>query len=120
MYILIFIVFLVCFFFFIIFFFFLQAEDCIRDHCVTGVQTCALPICAISWLEIKAWADLTGKSLGQNDYEILMRLSAAYVNQYYKSEDKSCPSPHLGEPKTRDFVESQMRTLFAMMRNNNG
>src|SRR5437588_8714789 len=24
--------------------FFFQAEDCIRDHCVTGVQTCALPI----------------------------------------------------------------------------
>src|SRR5438034_11381572 len=32
--------------FFIVFFF--QAEDGIRDHCVTGVQTCALPICAVS------------------------------------------------------------------------
>src|SRR5438034_766285 len=30
------IVILLCFFF--------QAEDGIRDHCVTGVQTCALPI----------------------------------------------------------------------------
>src|SRR5947207_7023579 len=28
------------------FFFFFQAEDGIRDHGVTGVQTCALPICA--------------------------------------------------------------------------
>src|SRR5947207_9038686 len=28
-----------------LFFFFFQAEDGIRDHCVTGVQTCALPIC---------------------------------------------------------------------------
>src|SRR5260221_4913852 len=28
------------------FFFFFQAEDGIRDHCVTGVQTCALPIFA--------------------------------------------------------------------------
>src|SRR5215211_8175390 len=28
------------------FFFFFQAEDGIRDHCVTGVQTCALPICS--------------------------------------------------------------------------
>src|SRR5438034_6501027 len=27
--------------------FFFQAEDGIRDHCVTGVQTCALPICAL-------------------------------------------------------------------------
>ena len=29
------------------FFFFFQAEDGIRDVAVTGVQTCALPICAI-------------------------------------------------------------------------
>src|SRR6266511_1334550 len=30
---------------FIVFFFFFQAEDGIRDFHVTGVQTCALPIC---------------------------------------------------------------------------
>src|SRR6266496_4819074 len=29
-----------------LFFFFFQAEDGIRDLYVTGVQTCALPICA--------------------------------------------------------------------------
>ena len=32
--------------------FFFQAEDGIRDHCVTGVQTCALPIypsCEAVW-----------------------------------------------------------------------
>src|SRR2546425_8745087 len=29
-----------------LFFFFFQAEDGIRDKLVTGVQTCALPICA--------------------------------------------------------------------------
>src|SRR5260221_128407 len=28
----------------LVFVFFFQAEDGIRDHCVTGVQTCALPI----------------------------------------------------------------------------
>src|SRR5690349_22556171 len=33
------------FVFFIFFFFFFQAEDGIRDLYVTGVQTCALPIC---------------------------------------------------------------------------
>src|SRR5207249_6902690 len=33
-------------FFYIFFFFFFQAEDGIRDRNVTGVQTCALPICA--------------------------------------------------------------------------
>src|SRR5256885_14272670 len=30
------------------FFFFFQAEDGIRDYKVTGVQTCALPICHIA------------------------------------------------------------------------
>src|SRR6266566_4600963 len=37
---------------FILFFFFFQAEDGIRDYKVTGVQTCALPIC--TWAT--AWA----------------------------------------------------------------
>src|SRR5258706_10690080 len=32
---------------FFFFFFFFQAEDGIRDWSVTGVQTCALPICPI-------------------------------------------------------------------------
>src|SRR5260221_10621244 len=36
-----------CFVRLFVFFFFFQAEDGIRDHCVTGVQTCALPIWAI-------------------------------------------------------------------------
>src|SRR5438034_1638387 len=42
---------LLFFFFFCFVVFFFQAEDGIRDHCVTGVQTCALPIfpCAPSW-----------------------------------------------------------------------
>src|SRR5947207_9320891 len=34
-------------------FFFFQAEDGIRDHCVTGVQTCALPILTSSWSSTK-------------------------------------------------------------------
>ena len=37
-----------CFFLFFFLFFFFQAEDGIRDHCVTGVQTCALPIFIMS------------------------------------------------------------------------
>src|SRR2546427_2131311 len=31
----------------VLFFFFFQAEDGIRDLTVTGVQTCALPICPL-------------------------------------------------------------------------
>src|SRR5947207_10586664 len=49
----VFFTFVLCIFYFVfsgfcdvlvVFFFFFQAEDGIRDHCVTGVQTCALPI----------------------------------------------------------------------------
>src|SRR5256885_10555114 len=32
-----------------LFYFFFQAEDGIRDYKVTGVQTCALPICGTSY-----------------------------------------------------------------------
>src|SRR5215204_6632418 len=37
-------------------FFFFQAEDGIRDHCVTGVQTCALPIWSSG---CERWSGLT-------------------------------------------------------------
>src|SRR2546430_5737316 len=36
-------------------FFFFQAEDGIRDLTVTGVQTCALPICRILDLYERRW-----------------------------------------------------------------
>src|SRR5207302_7071497 len=45
------------------FFFFFQAEDGIRDFHVTGVQTCALPIC---WKKLVAcWAALAPRSSRQ-------------------------------------------------------
>ena len=36
-------------------FFFFQAEDGIRDRLVTGVQTCALPICGARRLRIRIY-----------------------------------------------------------------
>src|SRR5687767_15267244 len=60
LYVLFFWVILLLFFFY---FFFFQAEDGIRDKLVTGVQTCALPICfhrLVIWrettLDRKLWA----------------------------------------------------------------
>src|SRR5438034_4171 len=41
------------------YFFFFQAEDGIRDHCVTGVQTCALPI------SLLRAPDRTGRVVGR-------------------------------------------------------
>src|SRR2546427_4042558 len=37
----------------VFFFFFFQAEDGIRDLTVTGVQTCALPICLLGLLQLE-------------------------------------------------------------------
>src|SRR6266850_3283243 len=39
-----------------LFFFFFQAEDGIRDYKVTGVQTCALPICQLRKDRELRWA----------------------------------------------------------------
>src|SRR5256885_7253169 len=40
-------------------FFFFQAEDGIRDYKVTGVQTCALPICqGVTWWTIRSRCSL--------------------------------------------------------------
>src|SRR5260221_6187291 len=55
-------------------FFFFQAEDGIRDHCVTGVQTCALPILA-AMVDLaampdriqRAEADAREEQYGQDD-----------------------------------------------------
>src|SRR2546429_3833003 len=53
--------------FVVFFFFFFQAEDGIRDVAVTGVQTCALPICvAVSWRGLPA---LHGAGLEPSDAE---------------------------------------------------
>src|SRR5260221_9893875 len=55
-------VFIIYFFITIIsnFFFFFQAEDGIRDHCVTGVQTCALPIWTLGQIKFPAGWNLLG------------------------------------------------------------
>src|SRR5205807_7207087 len=44
------------FYVFLLYFFFFQAEDGIRDYKVTGVQTCALPICQpLAQLACRRW-----------------------------------------------------------------
>src|SRR5688572_32878765 len=49
-------------------FFFFQAEDGIRDLTVTGVQTCALPICAsvpdADWLYVPPTVKMPGSPIG--------------------------------------------------------
>src|SRR5438132_13627383 len=74
--------------------FFFQAEDGIRDHCVTGVQTCALPI----------WDSLTLREAG-----VRMGISEARACQLHgraiRSEErrvgKECRSPWSPHPHTK-------------------
>src|SRR5438034_6365355 len=47
-------------------FFFFQAEDGIRDHCVTGVQTCALPILPVFYLSLEVAYQARGDTGGQD------------------------------------------------------
>src|SRR5579875_3232981 len=45
---------------------FFQAEDGIRDHCVTGVQTCALPIWRIHTMQQRPrWEELAMPTHGR-------------------------------------------------------
>src|SRR5699024_12173273 len=53
--------------------FFFQAEDGIRDRNVTGVQTCALPICDLSYdLNYDVW---TATVHGTEDYFVEINMS---------------------------------------------
>jgi len=63
-----------------LFFFFFQAEDGIRDHCVTGVQTCALPISTIGEGIRKVSNILFNKRYSVNDYR------QGYLKQFYQTE----------------------------------
>src|SRR5215211_8636399 len=72
---------------YIFFFFFFQAEDGIRDHCVTGVQTCALPICL--WES----AQLAGAA-----HSALVKLKAAGVDVDSSRTIPLQPRLDAGEP----------------------
>ena len=58
---------------YILFFFFFQAEDGIRDHCVTGVQTCALPICkrVFRYETSMKFANISGGFRGDSNFELI-------------------------------------------------
>src|SRR5688500_20323284 len=77
-------------------FFFLQAEDGIRDYKVTGVQTCALPICCPKLLLVRAATphyDAGMKSLGKGLQVIgLVALPFACMRSEERRVGKECRS----------------------------
>src|SRR5256885_7738705 len=62
------------------FFFFFQAEDGIRDYKVTGVQTCALPICLIAMIGKAERGPVAIESIKNHKSAYLMAVGgAAYL-----------------------------------------
>src|SRR5437588_12040540 len=58
-------------------FFFFQAEDGIRDHCVTGVQTCALPISVFATLR-GSWRCATDPKRTADEYVVWLTQLMAF------------------------------------------
>src|SRR5216684_3392942 len=61
----------------VFFFFFFQAEDGIRDVAVTGVQTCALPICRHDLVAEPDVRVLANEERVPKQIEVLTRLTTA-------------------------------------------
>src|SRR5437773_7132154 len=81
------------------FFFFFQAEDGIRDRDVTGVQTCALPICLA--LEDRFHAALAGVAVPRGQAG---RLS--YVSEFVEQAKASgLIQQEIGRASCRERVE---------------
>src|SRR5712664_3823429 len=70
-------------------FFFFQAEDGIRDLIVTGVQTCALPICSVSK---KVAPELIPRSSNYRGFGIVLTLFDTAVRSEERRVGKECRS----------------------------
>src|SRR5256885_6221963 len=67
----------------LLFFFFFQAEDGIRDYKVTGVQTCALPICELLVANLLAPAGVgnLSQNVSQQEYSRLFERSEEHTSE---------------------------------------
>src|SRR5438132_1674576 len=103
-----------------LFFFFFQAEDGIRDHCVTGVQTCALPISSprsgagIPRTDRRREGSLEGARFGP-------RLSSSPWGFLYKKPEWSSGSPgrltmHAPARKMRSSIGRTEATIMRGIR----
>src|SRR5476649_1663740 len=78
---------------------FFQAEDGIRDHCVTGVQTCALPISDGLRTVVQVNTDLkiTGK-IAQLGGGMIAEVSQKLLGQFAECLEAKLASPPSSEP----------------------
>src|SRR5258708_24712045 len=96
-------------------FFFFQAEDGIRDDLVTGVQTCALPICLLHRVPLPAVVGAEGvpveRRRGGN--EICLRHHGAQLQRQVRKADSSARridgkwGAHWRDSLSQAYIKSQ-------------
>src|SRR5438034_7679631 len=104
-----FILFCFCFFFF-----FFQAEDGIRDHCVTGVQTCALPIsCGVAVRAISAGRPAPLPALWDRQVERACRLRRSRPSRrgHPRAWRRRACAKQIGRASCRERVEISVRAV---------
>src|SRR5476649_248951 len=90
----------------LIFLFFFQAEDGIRDHCVTGVQTCALPIFSVSLpleREVTDYQNFTGRNEAIRMVQLRARVTGYLDKVNFKDGDLVKEKDVLGEIDSRVY-----------------
>ena len=70
----------------------------------------------LDWVDLKAWAEVTGADIPANEFKALIEMSSAYVSQFYASLESNCLAPHLTALPNRAVVESKIQSLFTMLR----
>jgi len=72
----------------------------------------------LDWVEIKAWSDIVGIELQPNEATALRQLSATYLSQKQKAEDKACPPPWTDPDQIdRDKVADKVSSTFKAIAN---
>src|SRR5438034_11828306 len=105
-------------------FYFFQAEDGIRDHCVTGVQTCALPILIFSGFAAAFTINGTRRYSSKRCFPAARRAAVptssgrAGTRRTIASADFSARNPeplrtpHLRNARAKRTTPATARTLF--------
>lgn len=63
------------------------------------MQAGAMGPAALSWQEIQAWQQSTQTPVQPHELSMLRELSCEYLDQWFKSKDRFCPSPELVLPQ---------------------
>src|SRR5258708_29897182 len=96
--------------------FFFQAEDGIRDDLVTGVQTCALPICLASGPSSATWALAMAAPEGSSKVPPTERDDPGSFAEALAIESRGppevCPTSRAGSAKTSTAVSTQKKRAF--------